>query len=98
MNEGCFKHVNQRMHVCAVRSAESKRKGGWGVNIIYRENYFMQMTFDLHLKFSLVILKPAVKFTSVLPSNLLYIFNCLASSSYALDGFPRFLSQDWILK
>lgn len=72
MNEGIFRHMNQCVHILAVRSAQCRRKG-LGVNIIYRENYFMQMTYDLHLKFPLVILKPAVKFTSVLPSNLLYI-------------------------
>lgn len=99
MNEGSFKHMKRNLHVLAVRSAQCKRKGV-AVNIIYRENYFMQMTFDLHLKFPLVILKPAVKFTSVLPSNLLYIYmyNCLTSSNYAQGGFPRFLSQEGILK
>ena len=69
VNEGTFRHMNQCLHVLAIRSAQCQRKGV-GVNIIYRENYFMQMTFDLHLKFPLVILKPAVKFTSVLSSNL----------------------------
>jgi hypothetical protein len=96
MNEGSFRHMNQCLHILAVHSAQCKLKGV-GMNIIYRENYFMQMTYDLHLKFPLVILKPAVKFISVLPRNLLCIYNCLTSSNYTRDGFPRFLSQEGIL-